>query len=163
MVDGPPGTAGQFEVHPNRPTVIGRADECQVKLPTPTIGRRHAALVWSTDPGTGDGHVRLRDLDSRTGTMLNGTRLARSTEIRVESGDLIGVGPFQFRLDGADNTQSPMHSIRLGEEDVSSGMLAEAILLEHPNALAADYLVHLLNATELMSHATDLASVADAA
>jgi hypothetical protein len=163
MVDGPPGSAGQFEIHPDRPTVIGRADECHVQLPTLTIGRRHAALVWSTDPGTGDGHVRLRDLDSRTGTMLNGTRLARSTEIRVESGDLIGVGPFQFRLDGADNTQAPMHSIRLGEENVSTGMLAEAILLEHPNALAADYLVHLLNATESMSHATDLASVADAA
>jgi len=163
MVDGPPGATGEFNVDPEHTTLIGRSDECHVRLTMPTVGRRHAALVWSTDVRGGDRYLRLRDLDSRTGTTLNGTRLECGAEIRLGIGDVIGIGPFQLRFEDEDNARSTMHSIQLGDEQISHGMHAEAIPLEHPDALAADYLVHLLNSTETMSNAPDMVRIAEAA
>jgi hypothetical protein len=163
MIDGPPGAAGEFAVDPDSTTILGRADDCQIRLIMPTVGRRHAALVWSTHTRGAERYLRLRDLDSRTGTMLNGTPLETGSEIRLGVGDVIGIGPFQLRFEDANDSPSTMHSIRLSEEITHSGMLAESIPLEAPSALAADYLVHLLNATKIMSNAPDMAGIAEAA
>ncbi len=163
MIDGPPGATGEFAVDPNGTTTIGRADDCGIRLTMPTVGRKHAALVWSTAAPGAERYLRLLDLDSRSGTMLNGTLLERGAEIRLGLRDIIGIGPFKLRFEDADDSPSTMHSIRLGEEITHGGMLAESIPLEAPSALAADYLVHLLNATKIMSNAPDMAGVAEAA
>ena len=71
--------------------VLGRAEDCDICFPEAavTVSRKHARFCVS--PGT----VTLEDLDSRTGTMVNG-RFVRAAEI--ENGDIITVGGFTIRV-----------------------------------------------------------------
>ena len=58
---------------------IGRAAGNQLRLADPAVSRRHARLV-------AHGHgIEVHDLDSRSGTFLDGRRVAgsRSTRMRV--------------------------------------------------------------------------------
>lgn len=55
-----------------------------------TISRRHAALYFK------DGTLRVRDLQSRNGTWVNGTRLPESGSKTLAPGDMISVGDVDF-------------------------------------------------------------------
>src|SRR5690349_12388476 len=69
--------------------IIGRRD-AQISLDSATISRRHAELV--KDPF---GRWWIRDLGSRNGTHVNGTRVVETT---VKPGDLIQIGDFSLTL-----------------------------------------------------------------
>src|SRR5262245_60735178 len=49
----------------NTPLLIGRAPECEVCLPHPSISRHHALMSW------GPAGVRLEDLASLNGVLVN--------------------------------------------------------------------------------------------
>lgn len=70
--------------------VIGRDPSCDVVLGGPFVSRRHALLSFR------DGGWMIRDLDSKNGTALNGTRVGRST---LHPGDLLAVGIHLLRVD----------------------------------------------------------------
>src|SRR5262249_15173725 len=76
-------------------TVIGRADGCEIQLHAPSVSPVHFALVHVP------GGLRLRDLQSATGTRVNGEPV---TLCMLREGDVISVGPFEFhaRLPAAD-------------------------------------------------------------
>lgn len=57
--------------------VMGRADDCQIQLPSNQISRKHAALIW-----TDDGRVILEDQGSANGTFINGARIGQAVELR---------------------------------------------------------------------------------
>ena len=83
--------------------VIGRAADCDVCLPHPTVSRYHALLERRPE-GLG-----LRDLGSVNGISVNGERLVEASNLR--EGDRFGVGPFLFTLAGGviqtlDNSRS---------------------------------------------------------
>lgn len=64
-------------------TVIGRADDCDLRLDQPGVAPRHAAIILG-----GDGRLELRALDSGAETLLNGeavrsAALASGDEIRI--------------------------------------------------------------------------------
>lgn len=80
----PEGAAIARIVAPGEHVRIGRADDADLRLPHPSVSRRHAELQPSTGDGLG---WRLVDLDSKNGTFLDGarvssTRLARGGWLR---------------------------------------------------------------------------------
>jgi TonB family protein len=70
---------------------IGRLATSHVRLDDDSIARMHAVLE------VGEREVRLVDLGSNTGTLVNGVAVERSTAIRA--GDRIEVGPYTMLVD----------------------------------------------------------------
>ncbi|HUG68785.1 MAG TPA: FHA domain-containing protein, partial [Pirellulaceae bacterium] len=70
--------------------VIGTASDCHMRCPSSLISHHHCEITVS------DGKVKLRDLDSESGTFLNDERLAR--EEIVKSGDRMRVGRLEFEI-----------------------------------------------------------------
>jgi ABC-type multidrug transport system ATPase subunit len=86
--------------------VIGRAPDCDVCLPHPTVSRYHALL--ERHPGG----LRLRDLASVNGVSVAGRRLAEPVLLR--EGERVGIGPFLFALtDGVIHSLDNSRSLRL--------------------------------------------------
>ena len=93
-----PGTAPQVALH--RPVLlIGRHLECDVRIDSPKISRRHCCLAMAYD------RVLIRDLGSRNGVRVNG-RLVE--EIRLHPGDELAIGPILFRLEA--ESEEPRNS-----------------------------------------------------
>jgi FHA domain-containing protein/uncharacterized protein DUF1707 len=69
---------------------IGRAPSCDCLIPDDCVSRRHAE-IWLEGE-----RWFLRDLGSRNGTRLNGTRVIETVEVRP--GDRVNLGGAQYRL-----------------------------------------------------------------
>ncbi len=63
--------------------VIGRASECSISLPHPSVSRRHCRIWFE------DGRYHIEDLSSTNRTFLNGEAITRAD---LRDGDQIGVG-----------------------------------------------------------------------
>src|SRR6187551_642477 len=70
---------------------IGRLATSHVRLEDDSIARMHAVLE------VGDNELRLVDLGSNTGTLVNGVPVERSAAVRA--GDRIDVGPYTMLVD----------------------------------------------------------------
>jgi hypothetical protein len=82
--------------------LIGRAPECDVYLPHPTVSRHHARLERLAQG------LQLTDLGSVNGVHAGGRRLTEP--ILVQEHQRVGIGPFLFSLSGGaihvlDNSQ----------------------------------------------------------
>ena len=71
--------------------VIGRAKECSLRAGSDAISRRHCEITRTAEG------VAVRDLGSRNGTYVNDIKIERETPL--ENGDLIRVGPLEFRFE----------------------------------------------------------------
>jgi pSer/pThr/pTyr-binding forkhead associated (FHA) protein len=69
--------------------VVGRAPGCEVRVHAPAVNPLHCALVRVP------GGLMLRDLQTELGTLVNGERVTLCT---VRDGDVVTVGPFEFRV-----------------------------------------------------------------
>ena len=87
VVSGP-GAGASFEVDRER-VIIGRGPGVDRAFDDPAMSRQHAAIEFS---GTG---LRLRDLGSTNGTLLNGEPV-QSAELR--HGDRFEIGGRRFQL-----------------------------------------------------------------
>ena len=65
-------------------TVIGRREDCDLRIPLTEVSRKHCRLVQDTNG------LRLEDLGSSNGTFHNGNRVRETV---VEPGDRVQVGP----------------------------------------------------------------------
>jgi ABC-type multidrug transport system ATPase subunit len=72
--------------------VIGRAPDCDVCLPHPSVSRYHAILERRA------AELRLRDLGSVNGVSIAGKRITEPTA--VHEGERVGIGPYLFTLRG---------------------------------------------------------------
>jgi predicted component of type VI protein secretion system len=74
-------------------TVIGRREDCDLRIPLGEVSRKHCRLVRDGDT------LKLEDLGSSNGTFLNGQRVQ---EALLSPGDTIQVGPvvFAVQIDG---------------------------------------------------------------
>jgi hypothetical protein len=84
-----PGTAEQFVRAFDERVVIGRAEDCGLRLAHPLVSRRHAEI----EPRS-DGSFVIRDLGSRNGTRVNGAllrnrRTSVTTPFRAELGPYV--------------------------------------------------------------------------
>jgi transcriptional regulator with PAS, ATPase and Fis domain len=104
-------------------TVIGRETGADLPLPVPAVSRRHAELAWS-----GEEFV-LRDLDSRNGTLLDGSSISsavleHASELRI--GDAI----LKFVEKHADSYAAYR---------IDGSMQEGRRLAKHPTALVGGY------------------------
>jgi len=86
---------------PSNVTVVGRRHDCDLRIPLPTISRRHFEVSQNTES------LKIRDLDSTAGTFVNGKRVNGDTA--VKAGDYIRVGPVTFvcQIDGRPEKIAP--------------------------------------------------------
>ncbi|MCH5376671.1 MAG: FHA domain-containing protein, partial [Planctomycetes bacterium] len=74
--------------------VVGRAQECRLRIADPRMSREHFVAGFS------DNRWWLRDLASSNGTIVNGQRISKPIELR--SGDVVVAGDTRFRVLIAD-------------------------------------------------------------
>lgn len=82
-------------------TVIGRKEDCDLRVPLAEVSRRHAQVTLK------GGKVMLRDLGSANGTYVNNRRI---NEQELAAGDHVVVGPvvFTVQVDGKPPTIRPV-------------------------------------------------------
>lgn len=68
-------------------TVIGRRQDCQLRIPTKDVSRQHCVLIID------DTSLVAKDLGSSNGTFVNGKRIAES---ELKPGDRLRLGPVTF-------------------------------------------------------------------
>ena len=78
---------------------MGHGPECRIRPQSPWVSRQHCLLQVSAD------HVRLRDLGSSNGTLLNGQRI--SEERTLQDGDLIEIGPVVLKIQLTASSEAP--------------------------------------------------------
>lgn len=83
-------------------TIIGRLDDCHIRIPIAGVSRKHCEIVVS------DGSITINDLGSSNGTYVNQDRVESQS---ISAGDLISVGGLVFvvRVNGEPgNIQAAM-------------------------------------------------------
>ena len=139
--DGPTPSPGELVVQNGRHagvrrplsaplTLLGQADGCDIRLNAESVTPLHCAVFQ------GPGGLVLRDLGSAAGTFVNDRRVVSWL---LRDGDVLSVGPFQFRVHCPDE-QASLESPRPGELDalrVQAAAVAaqQAALLEEENRL----------------------------
>jgi pSer/pThr/pTyr-binding forkhead associated (FHA) protein len=89
--------------------LIGRAPQCHLRPHCPSVSKLHCAIAaWA-------GKVRVRDLKSRNGTLLNGQAI--DGEAVVHDGDRLQVGSLRFTFSIKHKDGSPLTS-PVDERDV---------------------------------------------
>jgi pSer/pThr/pTyr-binding forkhead associated (FHA) protein len=89
------GTAPVIAVQ--RPVLlIGRHGECDVRIESSKISRRHCCIAMAYD------RILVRDLGSRNGVRINGRLIE---EDRIETGDELAIGPILYRLESEEEVQ----------------------------------------------------------
>jgi pSer/pThr/pTyr-binding forkhead associated (FHA) protein len=71
--------------------IIGRSEECQLRLGSDLISRHHCAIMIE------DGYVAIRDFGSKNGTFVNGERVRSEQELK--NGDRLTVGQVEFLVE----------------------------------------------------------------
>jgi pSer/pThr/pTyr-binding forkhead associated (FHA) protein len=108
-------------------TVIGRKEDCELRIPLGEISRKHAMMIVE------EKQVTLRDLGSANGTYINNKRIS---EQQVAAGDHIVIGPVVFtvqingepsevrpvqtRLEARSSTLSPLGATPVGGSDLNT-------------------------------------------
>jgi adenylate cyclase len=74
-------------------TVLGRKQDCGLRIPTRDVSREHCELTIKGDT------LHAKDLGSSNGTFINGKRIA---EADLKPGDELKIGPVNFivQIDG---------------------------------------------------------------
>jgi len=85
----------------NDRTVIGRGEDCALRVPLLSVSRRHCEVI------KGEEELRVRDLASSNGTYVNNRRV---NEKVLKAGDRLAIGPvvFTVQLDGEPEQIRPI-------------------------------------------------------
>jgi predicted component of type VI protein secretion system len=83
----------------SRPVIlIGRHPECDVRIDSPQVSRRHCCVAMAYD------RLVIRDLGSRNGVRVNGQVV---DEARLKHGDEVAIGQFLYRLEYFEPAPQP--------------------------------------------------------
>jgi pSer/pThr/pTyr-binding forkhead associated (FHA) protein len=78
-------------------TVVGRRPDCDVRIPTPLVSRKHCQIMQN------DEGLTIQDLGSANGTMLNDNPVVES---ELHPGDTLKIGDVKFIVQIDGNPQS---------------------------------------------------------
>lgn len=116
-------------------TIIGRRNDCSLRIPSPLVSRQHCELTQAGN------RLIVKDLGSSNGTFVNGAKIKQK---ELKSGDTLGVGPITFivQLGGSlispSDTARPRAAVAVsdgGDEDVADFVVAEGVATDD----AADF------------------------
>ena len=94
-------------------TILGRRPDCDIRVPTPYVSRKHARIVCD------EVKALIQDLGSANGTFINNRQVI---EAPVNAGDTISIGSsvFTVQIDGEPPEPNPPElSSPLQESEVS--------------------------------------------
>jgi len=74
-------------------TTIGRSPDCQLKVASNQISRRHCEIIIR------DFLVAIKDLGSANGTFVNGRQIPAEMEVPLTPGTRVALGPLQFTVE----------------------------------------------------------------
>ena len=94
-----------FWLEPGNDLLVGRASQCDIRLPDATISRQHFRLR-SEERG-----CFLIDLGSRLGISVNDVNAKKESSVPLAPGDMIGVGPWVFRTSTRSGAPLSMQTI----------------------------------------------------
>jgi pSer/pThr/pTyr-binding forkhead associated (FHA) protein len=97
--------------------LIGRKEECDVRLEHKSVSKMHCVLVKT------DGLLLLRDLGSTNGTRVNGTRVRRAALL---PNDQLSIAHYKFRIhlgpDVVEEIHANEHTQQLNSVEVAELM-----------------------------------------
>jgi hypothetical protein len=105
--------------------LVGRASSCTLRLAEGYVSAQHALLRWNGD------RWELKDLGSRNGTFLNGTRIKPGEEHAVAKGSTIAFGKIEPSWQLVDASAPQVMLVPL---DGSGPLLLEGNLLALPSS-----------------------------
>ncbi len=110
-------------------TIIGRAKDCDLRIPIESCSRRQCELILENETLT------LRDLNSSNGTVVNNTP---SDEVVLSPGDRITIGPVTLTvcIDGVSASSKPQAPapVKAKQEELVSDTIDEVPVVEAPGA-----------------------------
>jgi diguanylate cyclase (GGDEF)-like protein len=115
-------------------TAVGRAPDNAIQFAEGTVSRHHARLE-----GGADGVVRLVDLGSTNGTLVNKKRVARGQAVLLKDGDRIQFGPshvVKFIRPDACEERFQRELFERGVRDSLTGLYNRAYFLDQVGPLA---------------------------
>ena len=100
---------GKILVLPDDDVVVGRDENCQIRLATSEVSRQHCRLRMSSEG------IEVRDMGSRNGTFVND--VAITAETLLKPGEVLRVGPLAlqvpYRRKRGDNSGSALPTLTL--------------------------------------------------
>jgi DNA-binding NtrC family response regulator len=120
-----PGGSATHDLRPGQRLVVGRADECDVRVPDDSVSRRHAA-VHAGPP------LRIEDLGSANGTLVGGQRLAPNEPAALAASTVVELGDalLVVRAAGAEEpSREPPRAPELAKLDASMARVEELVAL----------------------------------
>lgn len=109
---------GQRLILPDREVIVGRDEECHMRIASSLISRKHCTLK-----GTPQG-VWVRDLESQNGTYVND--VAISEPYLMKSGDVLRIGASLFQVPRARPIHHDDDSSGFHDDDISTWLSEEA-------------------------------------
>jgi DNA-binding NtrC family response regulator len=94
-----PGGSATYDLRPGERLVVGRADECDVRLPDDSVSRRHAA-VHAGPP------LRIEDLGSANGTLVGEHRLGPNEPVALAASTVVELGDALLVVRAGDTDES---------------------------------------------------------
>ncbi len=91
------------------PVMIGRSNEADIALPDKKVSRKHAVLS-----GNSSDSIFIEDMNSRTGTRVNGIPV--SSKARLAPGDVIQIGETELIVEQVDDIPSTPPSTETGTQ-----------------------------------------------
>lgn len=91
------------------PVMIGRSNEADIALPDKKVSRKHAVLS-----GNSSDSIFIEDMNSRTGTRVNGIPVSSKT--RLALGDVIQIGETELIVEQVDDIPSTPPSTETGTQ-----------------------------------------------
>ncbi|MCH2135850.1 MAG: SpoIIE family protein phosphatase [Phycisphaerales bacterium] len=131
---------------------MGRGSGCDIRLPDPTISRRHAAISRQGE------EWMLTDLGGANGTWLNDVRLDKDVPAPLAEGDRIRVGPWVLSVGAWATTTMSLAT----DDDAGESLKVQAIAPGAGERMAIHRLRLLVDCAGRINRATDDAQLAEA-
>lgn len=103
------GRTNVKEIVLGRETLIGRSADCNLKIASTEVSRRHCRIRVM------DNSVNVADLGSANGTLVNGKLIPAKHDVLVNPGTELSIGPLKFVMEFA-----PSHKFKGPEDTVHS-------------------------------------------
>lgn len=96
--------ANVFTVPVENTMILGRGEECDLRIASNSVSRKHCRLEVKGDT------VAIRDLGSSNGTFINNRRLPEKKAVKLVHGMVIKIGPMvaKVNIPGAESVESSL-------------------------------------------------------